>query len=241
MARLSLATGAPGPLAAALRIANATMQLLTMGGVLVEPCPGGTCGGDGQIFKGQFVKHLSLLLQEVPAAQLPPPFLAQARGFFAASASSLATRASCSDGGLGFRWEGGEGGGCDVESGATSAAGLDLLQAAALAGVALAPPPSAFAPLGLGNCVDGEGAPMANCFKAGVDMDSCRAAAWGDPGAVAFDFHMECLGEGLGFCRVRTTSPSGACGGGFAYSSGNASGVSGGDGSQLTLCFIRSP
>ena len=236
--RLAAATGAPGPLAAAVRTAGAAMQLLTLDGILTEPCPDGTCGADGQIFKGQFVKHLAYALAEDAAAQpaplLPPAFAAAAPAFLAANGRSLLASDACSDLGFGFRWGGGA---CDIESVATDSAALDLLAGAAAAGAPFAPPP-AWGALGVGNCADGAGRSMANCFKDGVALAACRDAAFADAQSVAFDFYAECLGEGRGFCRVRTRA--GACaGGGFTFEPGAATEVTGGDGSALAVCYKR--
>ena len=233
--RLSSATSNPAPTAALQRIANATMSLLTLDGILTEPCPGGTCGSDGQIFKGMFVKHLAYALAE-GRALLDPAFVATARSFFSANAASLLAQDSCRDGGFGFRWDGSE---CDVESVATDSAALDLLLACAAAGCAPPTPPPTYSLLGLGNCIDAAGASMPNCYKDSITLQACRDAAFVTPGAVGFDFHMECLGLGQGFCRVRTLAGEGACGGGFSYGSGAGVAVTEGDGSALTACYAK--
>jgi predicted alpha-1,6-mannanase (GH76 family) len=247
LARLTAATGAPAPLALALRVATATMSLLTEDGILVEPCPGGACGQDGEIFKGMFVKHLAYLLQEAPPAAaaappLPPAFVASATAFLAANAASLLAQDACRDGGYGFRWEGSA---CDIESVATDSAALDLLLAAAAAGAPAVPPlplpqQATWQLLGLGNCQDAGGRAMSNCFKDSLTAQACRDAAFVTPGAVAYDFHLPCLGEGLGFCRVRTGAGAGACSGGFSYEGGSgAAAVTAGDGSALAACYLR--
>ena len=236
--RLSAATGDAAPLAMAVRVANATMALLTIDGVLTEPCPGGSCGQDGQIFKGMFVKHLGYLLAEDAAAApplLPAAFAAQAAAFLAANARALLASDGCADLGYGFRWAGSA---CDVESTATDSAALDLLLGAAAAGAPPPAPPPAWRALGVGNCADDAGASMANCFADGAVLQACEDAAYADAGAVAFDFHAPCLGGGKGFCRVRTRSTS--CPGGFSFEGGSASGVTRGDGSALAMCFLRS-
>ena len=237
LARLSAATGDPAPLAAAVAIANASFALLTVDGVLSEPCPGGQCGQDGHIFKGVFVRHLGYLLQ---APGLPPGFAAQAAAFLAANADALLAQDACRDGGYGFRWGELQ---CDVEDPATDSAALDLLLAAS-AHAAPPPPGNASAPawalLGLGNCQDAAGASMPNCFQDGLSLAACRDAAVVTPGAVAYDFHLPCLAEGVGFCRVRTLAGQGACQGGLQYEGGSGTSVAQGDGSALTACYVRS-
>jgi predicted alpha-1,6-mannanase (GH76 family) len=239
LARLSAATGDPAPLAAAQRTAAATLRLLTMDGILAEPCADGLCDADQQIFKGMFAKHLGYALAEdaaAPAPRLPPAFAATATAFLAANARSLLAADVCADLGYGLRWEGSD---CDVESVATGSAALDLLTAAAAAGAPLGPPP-AWAALGLGNCEDGAGRSMANCFRDGVSRATCRAAAFADADSAAFDFHAGgCAGEGRGFCRVRTRA--GNCdASGFEFEAGTgAASVTRGDGSALAVCYAR--
>ena len=239
--RLAAATADPEPLAAAVRTANATMALLTIDGVLVEPCPGGTCSGhDSEIFKGMFVKHLGYMLAEDSAASqplLPPAFAAQAAAFLATNAKSLLAQDTCKDGGAGFRWEGSL---CDIETVATTSAGLDLLLASAAVAAVPRLPASTWVLAGLGNCADAAGASMPNCFQAGITLQACRDAAFVTGGTLAFDFHSECLAEGSGFCRLRTLGNASACSGGFAFEGGAATGVVGGDGSSLTACYIKS-
>ena len=232
LARLAAATGDPAPLAAAVAVANATFALLTVDGVLSEPCPAGQCGQDGHIFKGVFVRHLGYLLQ---AQGLPAGFRAQAVAFLAANAGALLAQDACRDGGFGFRWGEGQ---CDVESPATDSAALDLLLAAAGAGAGAPGAPPTWGLLGLGNCQDDAGASMPNCFADGLTLAACRDAAVVTPGAVAFDHHLTCLGAGVGFCRVRTTAGASACQG-MQFEGGSAGAVTQGDGSALTACYVK--
>lgn len=234
--RLTRATGDPAPLQAALQIANATMYFLVVDGILTEPCPGGVCGSDGQIFKGMFVKHLGYMLEEdAENPLLPSWFVQQAIGFLARNARSMLTADACTDGGFGFRWDGSD---CDVETTATDSAALDLFTATAVSGAAVSPT-FTWEVSGLGNCQDSSGKSMSNCFSADIEFFACRDAAFANPGAQAFDFHLECLAGGKGFCRVRTLSGAQSCGGGFQYEQGAATNVSEGDGSALTLCYLR--
>ncbi len=230
--------GDPATLAAAQRAATATMQLLTLNGVLTEPCADGLCDSDQQIFKGQFVKHLAYALAEdaaAPAPRLSPVFAAAAAAFLAVNARALLSADACADGGFGLRWDGSN---CDVETVATSSAALDLLAGAALAGAPLEPPP-AWGALGLGNCADDAGRSMSNCFRDGITLATCRAAAFSDADSAAFDFHADCA-QGRGFCRVRTRAHN-CDASGFEFEGGEATEVTRGDGSALALCHLRVP
>lgn len=238
-ARLSAATGNASALAVASRVAAAAMTLLVVNSgspIMAEPCGGSGCDGDQQIFKGVFVRHLSALLQSGAAG---PALTAQARAFLAANAASLLANASCAQGGgYGLLWQGPCGANVSV---ATSSAGLDLLTAASLAEVASAVPPPALVALGLGNCVDGSGAAMPNCYNANTTEAACAAALAADSRAVAYDFSQPC-GPGLrGFCRVRTLAGNGSCAPGWGFDGGPATSVSAADGSSLTVCVAAPP
>ena len=234
-ARLSAATGNNSALTVASRIAAAAMTLLVAAPgsvVMAEPCSGG-CGGDANMFKGIFVRHLSALLQSGAAG---PELTAQARDFLAANAASLLANASCAQGeGYGFLWQGPCGTNVNV---ASSSAGLDLLTAASLAEVSgargEASPPLVV--LGLGNCVDSSGAAMPNCYNANTTEAACAAALTADPRAVAYDYWQPCGPGPWGFCRVRTLAGAGSCAPGWGFDSGAATNVTASDGSSLTVC-----
>jgi predicted alpha-1,6-mannanase (GH76 family) len=237
--RLGIATGDPAPLAAAQRTAAAAMQLLTINGILTEPCADGLCDADQQIFKGMFVKHLSYVLFEdaaAPAPRLAPEFVAAASAFLAVNARSLLAADACGDGGFGLRWDGSA---CDVETTATSSAALDLLAGAAAASAPFLPPP-AWGALGVGNCEDDAGQSMNNCYRDGITFATCRAAAFSDPVGVAFDYHSDCAQGKVGFCRVRTAAVNCASSG-FIFEAGAATSVTKADGSALAVCFLKGP
>lgn len=237
-ARLSAATGNSSALDVASRVAAAAMTLLVAAPdspIMSEPCGAGGCDGDQQIFKGVFVRHLSGLLQSGTAG---PALVAQARAFLAANAASLLANASCAaGGGYGLLWEGPCGANVSV---ATSSAGLDLLTAASLAELPAGAAAPALVALGLGNCVDASGAAMPNCYNANTTEAACAAALGADPRAVAYDFSQPCGPGPWGFCRVRTLSGAGSCAGGWGFTGGSATSVTGADGSPLTVCIAAS-
>jgi hypothetical protein len=236
LARLAAATQNATLAGVAATVARAAMNGLVVDGVLTEPCPGGSCGGDGQIFKGIFARHLGYL---GALNSTDPSLRGDISNFFAAQAAALSSR-SCSGGGLvtvgqyGFRWDGP----CDVVDTATNIAALDLFTAAAKVG-APQTAPSSWSPLGLGNCADASGESMANCGSTSIiDERACRDAAWTTPGSVGYDFSLSDCKGGL-FCRVRTLAGPSACVGGWTWTNGTAIDITKTNDSERTICVRR--
>jgi hypothetical protein len=226
LASLSRATNNATILTVAESVARAAMSRLSIDGVLVEPCGGGACGGDGQIFKGVFVRHLGALARADPALK------ADAAPWLDAQAASLLATGQCdNEGNFPFRWDGP----CDVVTTATDSAALDALTAAASLGGSGGEVD--WPPLALGNCIDAKGEPAANCFTTDIPERECRDAAAIDPASLAYDFSADCTGTT--FCRVRTLGGSGACASGWTWENGTATSVTGGNGGEYTLCVLR--
>lgn len=239
-ARLSAATGDAAALDVASRVAAAAMTLLvTYSGspLMAEPCggSGGGCGSDASMFKGVFVRHLSAMLQ---TGTVGPAFVTQARAFLAANAASALANASCGQGDYGLQWQGPCG--ADFGIATTTAAGLDLFTAAALAGSAAHSGLGEPAALGPGLCVDAAGAVMPSCFNSDVTEDDCAAALSLDTKAAAYDFSQPCLASRKGACRVRTLSGAGSCAPGWTFEGGAATDVSAANGDPLAVCVSRS-
>ena len=123
--------------------------------------------------------------------------------------------------------------------------------------------PTAWTPLALGNCVDGAGVAMPNCFAAGVmqvrahgasqavtgecvrlffplsllPQAACAGNATALAGAVAHDFQLSCTGAS--FCRVRTLAGASACPPSWGWEDGAGRSVVGGNGESLTMCYGR--
>lgn len=241
LARLAAATGNSSLLGAATRVADAAMRALSVDGVLTEPCGGGVCDGDQGIFKGVFVRHLAKLAAAAAAGGpggRDEPFAARAAGWLGAQAAAVGARALCGLGGapvFPLKWDGP----CDGADTATGAAALDALVAAAVASAPPPSPPRAFRELGLGNCADGNGGGMANCYLSKVpDERACRDAAWTVAGAVAYDFSLsDCVGGT--FCRVRTLAGAAACPGGWGWANGTASSVTTTVDAERAVCVLR--
>ena len=240
-ARLSAATGNATALSIATRVASAAMTLLvTHNGsdIMAEPCGGsggGGCGSDASIFKGVFVRHLSAMLQTGADA---PAFEAQAHAFLAANAASALANASCGQGDYGLQWQGP----CSVDFGiaTTTAAGLDLFTAAALADSAGQRGFGELITLGPGLCVDAAGAEMPSCSNTDVTEEDCKSALSLDTKAAAYDFSQGCIASRKGACRVRTLSGAGSCAPGWTYEVGSATDVSAANGDPLAVCVSKS-
>lgn len=258
---IAAATGNASAAVAAARTANATMGLLTIDGILIEPC-GASCDHD-QVRPGSNEsareRHAIFcpLLLNCSALSVCPLCSAVAvqyifKGIFARHlslfAQSYAPFRATAEAFLLAQADsllaadscypgGGYGfrweGPCDVQNLATFSASLDLLLAAAASSPA--PSSAAWQPLALGNCVDAAGASMPNCWTTNVSEMACRDAAWADSASAGYDYETNCLGGS--FCRVRTLATS--CPSGFSFNAGNATSIAGGNGAQLTLCVVR--
>lgn len=226
LASLSRAMNNATILNVAERVARAAMGRLSIDGILVEPCAGGECGGDGQIFKGVFVRHLGALARADSALK------ADAGPWLDTQAQSLLSTGQCdNEGNMPFRWDGP----CDVVTTATDSAALDAFTAAASLGGAGGEVD--WSPLALGNCVDSNGDSAPNCWKTDIPERECRDAASIDTESIAFDFSTDCIGGT--FCRVRTLGGSNACAGGWTWENGTATSVTGGNNAERTLCVVR--
>ena len=232
-ALLTTATGNGSALALASRIAAAAMTELVStpgGSIMEEPCGAGGCDGDQHIFKGVFARHLSAMLQ---TGVVGPELTSQARAFLVANAESALANASCTQGSYGLLWQGPCGANVSVAS--TSAVGLDLFTAASL--IDTTKSSSQLLSLGVGNCVDLTGASMPNCFNNNVTEAECSAAFLADTLAAAYDFQVTC-GSAWGYCRVRTLSGASSCAPGWSFGGGNATNVTGANGTPLTECVL---
>ncbi|EIN11861.1 Six-hairpin glycosidase [Punctularia strigosozonata HHB-11173 SS5] len=82
---------------------DATISKLTENGVLKEACDSPTsssCGGDGQLFKGIWMKHVQFYLDAVNDASRTAKY----SSFLAAQASAIETNALTSDNDIGSLW-----------------------------------------------------------------------------------------------------------------------------------------
>lgn len=230
LTQLGLATSNSSLVKLARTVALAVRDLLTVDGILVEPCPG-NCDQDQHLFKGIFMRHLGYMLSLAPDGSLSD--------FLTFNAQS-ALRATCPGGGYSLQWDGTCQSTTVLPVVPQTSAALDVFTAAA----GLAPNASFSSPssvssswrgLGFGNCMDDKGQSMPNCYLAGIDEIACRDRAFADSLAVAYDFQLTC--EGSSFCRVRTLSKS--CGDGWQWADGTATTVSKSTGDSLTVCVIK--
>jgi predicted alpha-1,6-mannanase (GH76 family) len=125
LAMLANVTGDLSLVALGMKIFTAVTERLVDGeGVLTEPC-GATCGADGHLFKGIFVRHLRYFASLTHNAS----FAAAARAFLAQSATSMLRSSVCDDrGSYGSFWD--RPCAADDRDTATFSSALDLLWAA---------------------------------------------------------------------------------------------------------------
>jgi predicted alpha-1,6-mannanase (GH76 family) len=246
LARLSAATGNLTLLEVGKNIVTAVINELTDNNILIEPC-NGNCDGDQEIFKGIFARHLSYFMQILPPSA-EDNVTDAIRAWVLQNAVAMQEQDYCPNQGYGISWEGP----CSNPSTPTDTAAVDLLTAAAMVSSGVVGETStmiveeagrnvsktvAWTPIGLGNCVDKSGNSMANCYQNLVNEAQCREKAFNDPLAVGYDMEVDCLG--IGFCRVRTLSSSGSCGGGWSYAGGSATTITGGDDQSLAICVLK--
>ncbi|MGH3158186.1 MAG: glycoside hydrolase family 76 protein [Streptosporangiaceae bacterium] len=98
LAELYQATGNASLLTEAEKIANAAIQALSTGGVLVEPCEPSSCGTDGESFKGIFVQDLKYLATVAKTTAYA--------SFFENQARSVEANDTNSSNQLGLQWTG---------------------------------------------------------------------------------------------------------------------------------------
>lgn len=218
----------------AQNIADATIKHLTYpNGILKEPCEP-NCDNDQKLFKGIFTRHLGYLLPYLTDSV----HIQKYNLFLQQNAISLWTTDRCeTDGLFGLFWTNDSSNGCNSpRNTATTSSALDLfISVAKLKSERLLS--NRWMLFGLGNCMDNNNASMPNFYSDKVNETICRIVANDDKGAIAYDYQLNCNGNG--FCRIRTLSDRQQTPSGFQYEDGSARNVTQTNKKTLTNCYLK--
>ncbi|CAF1627313.1 unnamed protein product [Rotaria sp. Silwood1] len=219
----------------AQKIADATIQrLIYSDRILKEPCEP-NCNDDQKLFKGIFVRHLAYLIPYLTDAA----HIQQYVSFIQQNAETVLTSRRCEiDGLYSVIWSNQSFNSCDSSRNTSStSAAWDLFIAAAKTKPQSIMSSSNWTWLGLGNCMDDNGAYMPNFNKINVTETVCRTTAEQDQGAVAYDHQLGC--PGYQYCRIRTLSDPQHGPPGWSYENNTARNVTRTNKLPVTSCYLR--